>query len=272
MRPSDLPDFERPPLHEVVMSVQFASLANYEHVHVGLLWEMFASRYPGRVEYHQPLPPSYETFGLGFQSALQLQIGSVADIPRVWFTSASRDQILQFQRDRFIHNWRKVGEEDTYPRYETIRARFVDEYQQTDAFVRKQGIGGISPNQCELHYINIIKLDGLTGTDQTGDVFTFWAAVSDPKLDACEDVGVTARYPIRDPEGAPLGRLTAQVVPGIDQMGNRIIQFSLIVRGPPLAPSMESAVAFMDLARIKIVSAFAVLTTEKMHRIWGRKV
>ena len=46
-RPADLPDYEHPPLVEVVLSVQFAELQGYRTVHAGLLWEdKFRKAYP----------------------------------------------------------------------------------------------------------------------------------------------------------------------------------------------------------------------------------
>ena len=37
-RPEDLPDFRDPPLVEVVLGVQFATVAGFGSVHAGLLW------------------------------------------------------------------------------------------------------------------------------------------------------------------------------------------------------------------------------------------
>jgi len=62
-RPADLPDFERPPVTEVVLSLQFASLPGLKNVHAGLLWQHFSTRYPN-VEEYPPIAPVFETFGL----------------------------------------------------------------------------------------------------------------------------------------------------------------------------------------------------------------
>lgn len=68
-RPRHLPDFEAPPLTEVALSLQFQQIANFGFVDIGLLWARFRERF-GRVEYHTPLAPNFETFGLR-QGAIQ---------------------------------------------------------------------------------------------------------------------------------------------------------------------------------------------------------
>jgi hypothetical protein len=62
-RPADLPDFKRPPVTEVVLSVQFATIPEFRSVHIGLLWERLREKYPNVTE-HPPLNASFETFGL----------------------------------------------------------------------------------------------------------------------------------------------------------------------------------------------------------------
>lgn len=56
------------------------------------------------------LAPSFETFGPHPQlfPAIGLQLVTSAEMPRVFFVNNDNTQLLQVQRDRFIHNWRKV--------------------------------------------------------------------------------------------------------------------------------------------------------------------
>ena len=62
-RRPDLPDFRRPPVSEVVLSIQFASLVKFQNYHVGLLWSWMRERYP-KVTEHPPLNAAYEKFGV----------------------------------------------------------------------------------------------------------------------------------------------------------------------------------------------------------------
>ncbi len=61
-RPSDLPDFKKPPLTEVALSVQFERLPNLNSLQIGLLWHEFMERFPS-TEQHPLLDPVFERFG-----------------------------------------------------------------------------------------------------------------------------------------------------------------------------------------------------------------
>src|SRR5262249_17490048 len=124
-RPADLPDFTVPPVTEVALGVQFAPLAAFKTVHAGLLWNRFRQEFP-IVEEQAPLNVSFETFGSPSAAPeLRLELLRRPPIPRFWFMNENRVELIQFQVDRFVRNWRKVGDDITYPRYEAIRARFL---------------------------------------------------------------------------------------------------------------------------------------------------
>jgi hypothetical protein len=61
-RPSDLPDFSLPPVNEVILSLQFATLEKLRSYHIGLLWSEFKAEYPDISE-QQPISAAFETFG-----------------------------------------------------------------------------------------------------------------------------------------------------------------------------------------------------------------
>jgi hypothetical protein len=61
-RPADLPNFSRPPISEVALSIQFASIARFQNSYVGLLWERLRNEYPN-VSEQPPLAAAFETFG-----------------------------------------------------------------------------------------------------------------------------------------------------------------------------------------------------------------
>jgi len=62
-RPSDLPDFEHPPVVEVALSVQFEPLL-LETRHVADLWEKCRSEFPEWQD-QPPIAPAFEFFGQG---------------------------------------------------------------------------------------------------------------------------------------------------------------------------------------------------------------
>jgi hypothetical protein len=57
-----LPDFEKPPVVEVALSLQFRPLELLRSAHLGLLWSVFRSRGFSRVEDYGELEPVFEDF------------------------------------------------------------------------------------------------------------------------------------------------------------------------------------------------------------------
>jgi uncharacterized protein (TIGR04255 family) len=267
-RPRHLPDFEAPPLTEVAVSLQFQQIANFGFVDIGPLWECFRDRF-SRVEYHLPLAPTFETFGLpqGTRQPFLMNFGVLPPLPRCWFINAPGTEVLQFQTDRFVSNWRKVEVDNVYPRYEHIRARFAAELDTLNAFLTERGFGPLVPNQCEITYINVISVPDGVG-ERTSRVFKNWSPTADRHLGEAEDVAFTCRFRISDELGEPIGRLIAQTSPASDAEGRPVIQLMMIGRGRPPSPTLEAAFDFFDIARDRIVCGFAELTTDEMHKIW----
>lgn len=133
-RPADLPDYSLPPVTEVVLGVQFETLERFKAPHLGLVWGEFKDRYP-EIEEHPPLDPVFETFADkggsgGSPSRSQFQIFAVPPTPRIFLINREKTELLQFQVDRFLHNWRKTGERDTYPHFERILPTFEEGYRR----------------------------------------------------------------------------------------------------------------------------------------------
>src|SRR5258706_6722338 len=110
-----LPNFEPPPVSEVVLGVQFESLKAFRIVHIGMLWQEFREKFP-LTEEHAPLEPVIERFGINHAvGKVSLQILDAPPIPRCWFLNAAGADLIQIQSDRFLRNWRKVEEDSEYP-------------------------------------------------------------------------------------------------------------------------------------------------------------
>lgn len=273
-RSADLPEFERPPLNELVLSIQYPA-AKLRNIDIGVLWHEFREQYP-TVEEQQPLPPAFETFGLPSPPQDRVTLITGAEVMRYWFITASGNELLQVQPDRLIHNWRKQKEEDEYPRYEPIRERFEREVGMVQAFLTKNKLGEIKPNQCEVSYYNHITLvDSSDPSDQLDKVFTIWSeAYSDDYLKRIERGQFSMSYLIPAPQGKsdPFGRLHVAVQSAMHNVTRkRFLRLSLIARGKPASESVESALSWLDEGRNAIVRAFASLTRAEMHKQWGRK-
>ncbi|MCI0562016.1 MAG: TIGR04255 family protein, partial [Nitrososphaera sp.] len=114
-----------------------------------------------------PLQSAFETFA-GPVAAEPIQVHALSSppFPRFWFESEDRAYILQLQQDRILFNWRATSSESVYPRYETLRERFMTKVQQLAEFFEGQKFGGLSPNQCEVTYINSISEDAYARLDR----------------------------------------------------------------------------------------------------------
>jgi uncharacterized protein (TIGR04255 family) len=119
IRPSDLPDFDEPPVVEAVLSVQFEPLTEMRTAHLGLLWKKYRLNFP-KTEERPALGQVFEQFPETPRTRLGLELQTYENqpVPRLWFITTQGNEMIQVQPDRFIKNWRKEGESETYPRYE----------------------------------------------------------------------------------------------------------------------------------------------------------
>ena len=264
MRPSDLPDFERPPLGEVVLGVQFSNPTGYSQIYAGEVWNLFRSQYP-RVEEYQPLQPTFETFGPNAH-AVSNQIafldGPLHD--RYWFLKEDQSQLIQFQQDRLLHNWRKGDGSVPYPRFEKMVEQFEHEMRSLEQYCSKLAPQSLQINQCEISYVNQILVES---SYQISDWLRF------VQFDQTQPDGFSfsLRESIVSPDGTPQARLICEVGEARSVNGQRFITVALTVRGAPSAPTIEAAIGFLRENRSIIVKKFTSLTTDRAHQIWGRK-
>jgi uncharacterized protein (TIGR04255 family) len=271
-RPTDLPNFTDPPVTEVVLGVQFASLDGLLAAHLGGVWDLFRDEFAG-LEEHPPLPPAFETFGQnpGGGITMSLQAMATPDLPRTFFVNDDRTRLIQIQRDRFIHNWRKVGVGDSYPRFESILETFGDRFRRFSSHVAEQGFGRVEPNQCEVSYINHIPVASAdTAFDAANVLFDgFVPHAALPDLERPEDGRFLLRYIMRREDGSPGGRLVVNCEPARRTDGTHIIQFILTARGVPVHPTIDAVEDFLAEGRVCIVRGFKALTSSAMHKKWG---
>lgn len=271
-RPADLPDFADPPLVEVALSIRFEPLQRLRMAHLGLLWDRYRAEFP-RSEEHPPLPLRIESFDSIPGPEVHLEIREGLLIPRCWFLNDVGTQVIQVQQDLFGNNWRKTGPQESYPRYETIRASFLQRLEIFSDFVGKEGLGEILPTQCEVTYVNhILAGEGWERYGQLHEIFTTWRLkYSDSFLSEPDDVRVATRYTMRDLEGAPAGRLYIRVDHATTaQSSQKLFVLTLTAVSRPVQGTLSNVVTCFDRGRYWVVKGFTSITPEKMHRIWKR--
>jgi uncharacterized protein (TIGR04255 family) len=265
--PSALPSFERPPVVETVLSVQFERLRPLRTAHLGVFWSRVRDRFP-LTEEHPPLAQVFERFPETISRGVSMQLGAeMVSVPRIWLMSGS--EMIQVQADRFIKNWRKVGEKDEYPHYlPVVRPAFERDFGEFKTFVAEQDLGVIRTNQCEVTYVNhILSGSGWDRLEEAERIFTFWKPQPSRFPGKPEDFTAHVRYQITAASGDPIGRLHVDVQPAFRTTDGRpMYVMNLTARG-----LHGSELEFFDVGREWIVRSFKELTTENMHKIWGIK-
>lgn len=263
-RPEDLPDFARPPVNELVMGIQFDRPQVYNFVFATRVWELFAEDYPS-VEEHPPLGAQFETFSTTPNAPPQprFEFGAPPH-PRLWFVSDDARELLQFQSDRLLANWRQVERGDIYPRFEGLMEKFAGRVSALSGLLASLG-DKLVINQAEVSYLNTIQGDGEGGFPKGED----WLNFINPIRGGVENFGASFRKVIRE-EGVPVARLHCEVSPGYNLDGRPILTVNLTYRGAPKQPTVEAALDLIRDGRQVIVQTFAEITTEKAHQVWQR--
>jgi uncharacterized protein (TIGR04255 family) len=264
--PNPLPEFENPPLDEVVIGLQFDHLKDFRAAHVGLYWSLIRDRYP-LTEDQPPLPPQVEPEELKPPGAIFFQTSS---IPRTWFLEQTQNELIQVQTDRFLRNWRQLKGTETYPRFAYLIKRFQEEWAIFLDFLDKESIGKPNVNQCELSYINQLEPgSGWNDYSELSKVFTTLRSPVDGSfLPRPELVTWESRYKL--PEGK--GRLYVQVQPAFRARDLRLVlQANFTARGNPSQASSDGINRWFEVAHEWIVRGFDQLTEPNMHTFWKKK-
>ncbi|MBV9219087.1 MAG: TIGR04255 family protein [Methylobacteriaceae bacterium] len=260
-RPAGLPDFRKPPLIEVVVGVQFDVPRGYESFRAYQVWQLFSANFP-EIQELPPLQPTFETFGLPVGPPFGFAVGPLAS--RLWFLSPARDELIQFQSDRLLHNWRKVGDHE-YPRFERIASKFADELEKLERFFAGLHPQALLVRQCEVSYVNHIWVPG-PNTLRVADWLSF---ISFPAPEP-DDFTATFRRTILSPSGQPQGRLICEGATALDPDGKRFVSLTLTARGAPTSPDKERALEFLARGHQIICETFVEVTTDSAQKEWER--
>jgi len=266
---SDQPvSFKKPPVNEVYISLQ-TKQPSFPADNFGELVKVFGTQYP-KLNAHPKLDRNAE---LAEPGILSLQLEMITNLgQRFWLISEDDTRVLQIQDDRFVLNWRRRKQEAEYPRYKTIRQEFESALSKIVA-ARNLDANDLI-DFCEVSYTNHIELpDGEDPRGQMHRIFRHLRPIDLGMSDlALEESAFSMGFRITDAQGGFMGRMRLNVTPAILRKEKRVItQAQLAYRGKPASASVESALAFCDAGHLAIVSAFDRLTTDEMHKYWGKK-
>ena len=268
-RLNDLPDYDRPPLNEVVCGIHFERLDRLLNPYLGVLWDKYKSEYPYCQEV-APLMPIIERFDR--PSTQRGELLDIPSLPRTWFVHSNENEIIQVQRDRFLHNWREVRPEDVYPRYRKIFETFREQLLKFTDFLKEYDLGVVKPLQYEMTYVNlIIQGEGWESYSDIGQVFTNFIlpAAENGFLPLPDNINWQTSFALPN----RVGRLHAKIQSGERRSDKRpLFRFELTARGLGEYTALGTMNDWFDMAHEWIVRGFAELTTLQIQKnVWGRK-
>jgi uncharacterized protein (TIGR04255 family) len=264
-RPAGLPDYRRPPLDEVAISVQFPPIEGLLDTHIREFWKTIRDDYP--IAERQPrLESPLESSEPAQPVQVQLSLQPSPNI-RMWMISPEDDFLVQVQNTRFIQNWRRRDIE--YGHFEEIRNKFWQNYHRFKEFLDSRGLPLPEIQQIEVTYLNWIPEVPMTDffRPATQTIVTINGLSRTP-----EEQSWSARYLIPT-DIASAERLYVQCVPAIRPLtpGVRGSQLGLIFRAARESGfSDDEASTLIDSGRLMIVEVFTDLTTPAAQETWER--
>jgi uncharacterized protein (TIGR04255 family) len=256
--------FKSPPLIEVSISVQFEPLQDFHVGLIGLILNEFRDRYPN-VSHDNPLEHKVEKFG-GIERVTtpKFRFMEKIELPRVQFSSANFEYMIQLQEDRFILNWKSGNGSCTYPRHEKLRKCFLDELAIFEKIVNQDLIY----DQVEMSYVNHIDVSDRA----TPEVFSDLLANSHfKKQEEIESFSINWKKIIMH-KGQKVGRMYTAVDKAIRVSDNaEVFVLKFVTRAHPFTRDSSGICPAIELMRQKINESFVSLTTEGMHDIWNKE-
>jgi len=270
---NSLPKYDRPPVVEVACSVQFEELSRFQTPYAGFLWQEYRKEYP-RFEEKPPLPHMIETFPEPTQPRFTAAFSELPPPRRIFFLQADGTNLIQIQPDRFVHNWRKMRNEDDYPSYDKVRAIFLRQWSRFVEFAQTHGLGKVQADQYELTYVNhLVRGEAWETLADVAQLFRdiSWAD-GERFLPAPEDMLLRRSFGL--PQKA--GRLHVSVRKAARSADRKeLLMLELTARGFPAegpGGKQEAMQGWFDLAHEWIVKGFEDLTTnEAQEGLWRKR-
>ncbi len=266
----DLPEYKQPPVVEVVFGIHFKELKNFLTPYLGLLWERFRSDYPICQEV-PPLAPVIERFSDSPITQTQLEISDLLPPPRVWFIHSHQNGIIQVQRDRFLHNWKKIRPNDEYPSYEKVNLMFKEKLSIFESFLAEFDIGTLEPLQYELTYVDQIAFsDEFNSLAKIGNVLRDFCWQDETNRFLSEPESINWRTSFLMPDR--VGRVHVAIRNALRREDREpIMVLELTARGLPIETSRSAMWEWFDLAHKRVVERFADLIKDDFqNNVWRR--
>lgn len=266
-----LPKFDKPPVVEMVLGLEFAELSGWSIPHFGLFWTQIRDDYQ-HCSVKPPLQSRIEEFG-NQDKQEGIPTFLLVDQPpvRCWYSNEEQTWLIQIQQDRFVQNWRKTPVSVEYSHYGQIRQRFERELRRFQQFVTVEKAGDLQVRQCEVTYVNHFEpAKGQDAVSLLTEILPYWSGnTSGDFLPAVpEAAALITRYVI--PENR--GRLHISIQPAFrHDDAKEILQMAVSAKIIPTSPDFAEILPALDLGHKWAVRGFADFTSAKMHELWERR-
>lgn len=254
---NNLPNYKNPPVNEVVCGLSFSKIKKFKSHHIGLFWQKIKDEFP-IVEHAMRLEVKPSDIDLKEY------------LPRVWFVKNEQNRLIQLQDDRFYFNWRRIQEDEAYPRYETIIEDFKKYLLVFEKFLEEENLGRVYPERCELTYINHISKG--EGWETVSDVISIFRDLcwntEDRFLPPPVNVGGKVTFQLPDNKGR-LELILQQAIRKTDKRPMFVLQN--IATGLGEDKNMGAVWEWFNVAHEWIVYGFTDLTNKSIQKgVWQK--
>jgi uncharacterized protein (TIGR04255 family) len=255
MATTAIPSYTNPPLTEVACGVQFSSIP-LQTRHIGQFWTEISKDYPLTQDL-PPVPDVADSSGISFFA--------VPPLRRVFMATPSTEYVVQLQESRFHHNWRKLSQEITYPRFPTVFQRFLTLWGRFSDFAKRQGLPEPKPTRYELTYVNELDNLGAIRVEQAVKLFD-WKVIDAKFLPEPQATNIAWSFVLPQEKGVMNVSTNRFTRPD----GRTSVLLTLACSGQS-ANDKYSLNDWFETAHEWIVRGFTDLTTAEAHLIWNRE-
>jgi uncharacterized protein (TIGR04255 family) len=254
-----LPRFNKPPVVEVAIGVEFLPIPSLTVVPLVELRPVWNDIYP-HIE-GQPAIRSIPLGGPAF-SSFNFEVGKGLPPIRIWLLNESRSELLQIQNDRLVLNWR-ANYGSLYPHYQELEPRFLENWHRFQKAIDEQALGELRPITATVTYVNRFPLyDGETLFDALS-IFDPDAPLKNAQPSVQLSVALIAS------DGTTqIGEQKISAARSQDEA--KEVQLRSITRAGFLPADDYPIEMALRRAHATAVTSFANVTTAKMHERWER--
>ena len=266
--------FEKPPVVEVILGVQFHAVPDLTAAHFG--W--FCGEYLGKDWTKTSTAPAVPDQDEGFGDepswgvlGIRFGVADGSEPGRCQFSIETGEHLVQVQQSHFYFNWQK--RDQRYPRYLAVKKEFLSHFETFKRFVAdaglskgSEGAGTVRPGQWEVTYVNHLPQGELW--KQTSDVGTIlpglvpsFGALPGQRLDGVSGAWRFEILPKR-------GRVHVNLQPAMaGSPPKQVLNLTITARGP-VHPDKGGLDGGLDIGHDAALATFFAITSPDARTAW----